>query len=417
MKKDRSLTPLSLKKGSPYKGFFFILGFNTLVESFMAGIKKENEIIQMGTFFSGLKQEEKLSLIQIIIANQKNTQSPWVWVNPGICVELSFEAIENGQLINPAFSSFQFGMNWEECNWNKLIIDNALVQNEIKITHPDKIIWKNPSINKESYIAFLIQTAPFMLPFLEKRTLTTIRYPQGIPGESFYQRNCPDYAPGFIKTEEKNGNNYIVCNDLSTLFWLGNQLAIEFHIPFQTIGSDKPVEIVFDLDPPSRDRFPLAIKAATEMKKIFDNFNLISYPKISGGKGLQIHVPLFRNSSLTYDDTRIFTSFVANFLVEKFPDDFTIERLKKNRGSRLYVDYVQHAAGKTIICPYSTRGNEEATVATPLYWDEVNENLMVEKFNVPNVLDRLSKGDCPMSDFFEQDNKSLINIISLLKEK
>ncbi len=404
------------KKNSKYRGSFFIQGLNTQSEYFLVGIKKEDEIVPFGSFSKGLKESEKKALIQTIMQNQKYVEGKTVFIVLGICIELSFSTIENNRLINPSFISFQPELTWEQCTWDKLVLNSSLIHDDFKITHPDKIIWETPYINKERFITYLIQISQYILPFLENRILTTIRYPHGIPGESFYQKNCPDYAPSFIRTEKKDGINYIVCNNLPTLLWLGNQLAIEYHVPFQTIGTDKPLEIVFDLDPPSRSSFNLAIKAAKEMKKIFDSFDIISYPKLSGSKGLQIHIPITRDS-LTYDETRIFTAFIANYLVEKFPEEFTIERMKKKRGNRLYIDYVQHSEGKTIICPYSTRGRERATVAAPLYWDEVNTKLKVEKYNIPFVLDRLSKENCPMSNFFEQENPSLLNIISTLKEK
>ncbi|HHY21889.1 MAG TPA: ATP-dependent DNA ligase [Bacilli bacterium] len=287
---------------------------------------------------------------------------------------------------------------------------------EVDITHPDKIIWEEPYINKAAFLSYLLKVSTFILPFLENRALTVKRYPHGAMGDFFYQKSCPDYAPSFVKTKQIDDHDYIICDNVPTLLWLGNQLALEFHIPFQTIESEKPFEIVFDLDPPSRDGFHLAIKAAKELKGIFDNFGIVSYPKLSGGTGLQIHIPLPRNS-LTYDETRVFTSFIANYLVEKFPDDFTIERFKKNRGSRLYIDYVQHAEGKTIICPYSGRGREGATVAAPLDWQEVNRKLRIEKYNIPYVLERLAKEACPMRSFFEQENDSLLQVVSMLKEK
>ncbi|WP_262421975.1 DNA ligase D [Bacillus aquiflavi] len=379
-------------------------------------MKKGDEIVQIGTFHRGLKDSEKKSLIQAIMRNREKIEDNTVFVNPGICIELTFQAIENDQLVNTYFHSFQFELTWEQCTWEKLILTNHPVQSEIKMTHPEKIIWEKLDMNKEKYLAYLIQISPFFLPFLKQRALTIIRYPHGIPGESFYQKNCPDYAPSFIKTEEIEGNHYIICNELSTLLWLGNQLAIEFHVPYQTIDTERPIEIVFDLDPPNRSSFPLAIKAAKEMKKIFDSFDIVSYPKLSGSKGIQIHIPLCKNC-LTYEETRIFTSFIANYLVEKFPNEFTVERMKKNRGGKLYIDYVQHAKGKTIICPYSTRGKEEATVAAPLYWEEVNEKLKIETYNIPFVLDRLANMECPMSDFFKQKNKSLLTIISSLKKE
>ncbi|WP_240647187.1 non-homologous end-joining DNA ligase [Paenibacillus nanensis] len=406
-------------RGIRYTGFFFILGYRTDDESFLAGIRKNDDIQPVGFFSQGLKEEEKRTLIQAISANRKPGSDPVnVRVDPGICVELSFTAIENGGLVHPMFRSFQLGVDWKACTWDKLVIDNAPAgPNGIKVTHPDKLVWKDVPITKEGYISYLLQVSPVMLPFLEQRVLTNIRYTQGIPGEFFYQKNCPDYAPDFIQTVKVNDIDYIVCDNVSTLGWLGNQMAIEYHIPFNRIGADKPLEIVFDLDPPSREQFSLAVKAAIEMRNVFEGFGVISYPKVSGGKGLQIHIPLGNRSSLTYDDTRVFTEFVAKYLVERFPGDFTIERLKKNRGGKLYLDYIQHAEGKTIICPYSPRGTDEATVAAPLYWDEVQIGLSSKSFTIPTVLERLSKGECPMSGYFQQTNAAVPRIISMLKEQ
>lgn len=147
--------------------------------------------------------------------------------------------------------------------------------------------------------------------------------------ENLLSKNCPEYAPDFVGTHEEEGINYIVCNELKTLLWLGNQLAFEFHIPFQTISSKGPSEIVFDLDPPSKDAFPLAIKAANLIKEVLDHLELISFIKTSGNKGLQVYIPLPDNR-YSYDDTRLFTSFVADYLVSKDPDSFTTERMKKS---------------------------------------------------------------------------------------
>ncbi|MFD1036945.1 DNA ligase D [Virgibacillus byunsanensis] len=401
---------------SAYKGLFFILGMKTQDNEFLLGIQKGNIIVHIGTFSKGLKKSERNSLIEAINKNQNTSEHDTVSIEPAICVEIYFKTIVDNQLVDPNFHSFQLNLNWYECTWDRLLLDNNSTNIQGKITHPDKTIWETPFINKESYISYLIQVSSYILPFLRSRALTTIRYPHGVPGESFYQKNCPEYAPSFVNTVNKDGINYIVCNDSPTLHWLGNQMTIEYHVPFQTVESNNPLEIVFDLDPPNKAGLPLAIKAAIEMKKIFDKFEIISYPKLSGSKGLQIHIPII-DTSLTYDETRVFTEFIAKYLVEKYPNSFTIERLKKNRGKKLYIDYIQHAEGKTIICPYSPRGRENATVAAPLFWDEVNENLKIERYNVPFVLDRLSNNNCPFGDFFEQTNSTLKNIIVSLKTK
>ncbi|MDQ0270483.1 DNA ligase D [Cytobacillus purgationiresistens] len=402
-------------KSTEYNGAFFILGMHEVHEYFIVGVLRNNHVTSMGHFSEGLKNEEKETLKRTIINNHTHKKEGIYYIEPSICLLLSFQGLSADQhLIQAKFQSFLFKQSWESCTWEKLIFDQADFQSEVKITHPDKPIWSEPALNKEQFIAYLIEISPYMLPFLTNRLLTTIRYPHGFGDESFFQKNCPDYAPAFIDTSMHEGINYIVCNQLSTLVWLGNQLAIEYHIPFQTIQETRPLEIVFDLDPPDRTHFSLAIKAAEEMKTIFDGLDITSFPKLSGSKGIQIHIPIL-HTSLTFEDTRFFTEFIANYLVEKFPQDFTIERLKKNRGSKLYIDFIQHAEGKTIISPYSPRGREFATVAAPLRWTEVNSDLKIEHYNIPYIIERLSKENCPMEDFFITENLSIERIIESIK--
>jgi DNA ligase D len=256
---------------------------------------------------------------------------------------------------------------------------------EVTITNAEKLLWKG--ITKADYLNYLARISPLMLPFLHNKPLTVIRYPDGIMGEAFYQRNCPEYAPDFIKTVEHHDNNYIICSDLPSLLWLGNQAAIEFHIPFSSYQSEKPSEIVFDLDPPSNEAFHLAVLAAEQIKDNLDRLHLTGFLKLSGNKGLQIHIPL-PFDTFTYEQTKVFTAFMAKFLVETNPNLFTIERLKKNRDERLYIDYVQHASGKTIIAPYSPRGNAEGLVATPIEWNELKDELTPTDFSMERVLKR-----------------------------
>ncbi|MDQ0483471.1 non-homologous end-joining DNA ligase [Guptibacillus hwajinpoensis] len=256
---------------------------------------------------------------------------------------------------------------------------------EVGITNPDKLLW--PSITKAEYLTYLSNIAPFMLPCLHNKPLTVIRFPDGIGGEAFYQRNCPEYAPDYISTVQYDDHNQIICSDLQTLLWLGNQAAIEFHVPFSTYDTKKPSEIVFDLDPPSKEDFHLAIKAAQQIKTILDQLHLIGFIKLSGNKGIQIHIPL-PHKTFSYNQTKQFTRFIANYLTEKDPDSFTTERLKEKRNGRLYIDYVQHAAGKTIIAPYSARGNKEGLIAAPIKWQELTSTLTPRDYTMKNIRNR-----------------------------
>jgi bifunctional non-homologous end joining protein LigD len=395
----------------------FVTAYEKSNGYFYLSVFKESKIHQIGLVIFGFKPEEKNALHQIIKQNKTDEDNQFIYVEPGICLDVKYLEIYEGQLREPHFHQFRFDLTPDACTYDKFVFQQKNLPPDIEITHPDKPLWEEPSIRKVDYIHYLREISPYMLPFLKDRLLTVIRYPNGMFGEAFYQKNVPDYAPEFVETAKSEGIEYIVCDNMKTLLWLGNQIAIEFHIPFQTIGSKGPVEIVFDLDPPSREYFHLAIKAAVYIKEVLDELKLISFIKTSGNKGLQVYIPLPADT-YTYDDTRLFTSFIANYLVSKDPDSFTIERMKKNRGNRLYVDYVQHAEGKTIISPYSARGRAHAGVAAPLFWEEVNDELKIENFQLGTIIPRIQKLGCPFRDYFAvKDEQNFDPVLQVLKAK
>ncbi|MEH7416677.1 DNA ligase D [Neobacillus drentensis] len=387
-----------------YKNWKYVSCFITSYEKtngyFYIGVYQDKKIVPIGQVLFGFKPEEKNAIKQTINQNTTNEDDQFIYVEPAICIEVKYLELYENQLREPHFDRFRFDLEPSNCTYDRFMFAQKNLPQDLEITHPDKPLWENFSIQKADYILYLREVSPNMLPFLKDRLLTVIRFPHGMFGEAFYQKNCPDYAPEFVHTKEAEGINYILCNNLKTLVWLGNQLAIEFHIPFQTVNSIGPSEIVFDLDPPSKDAFHLAIKAALLIKEVLDQLNLIGFIKTSGNKGLQIYLPLPENV-YSYDDTRLFTSFIAEYLISRDPDSFTIERMKKNRGNRLYVDYVQHSEGKTIVAPYSMRGNEHAGVATPLYWEEVNDKLELVSFNMEKALKRIRSQYEPFFDYFQ----------------
>lgn len=386
-----------------YKNWKYVSCFITSLEKtngyFYVGVYQDKKIHPIGQVLFGFKPEEKQALQQTIKQNKIKEDEQFVYVEPAICLEVKYLELYDGQLREPHFDRFRFDLEPADCTNDRFLFQQKNLPEDLDISHPDKPLWDQLNIQKADFILYLREISPYMLPFLENRLLTVIRYPHGMFGEPFYQKNCPDYAPEFVETFKHENIDYILCNHLKTLIWLGNQLAIEFHIPFQTIYSKGPSEIVFDLDPPSKDDFHLAVKAALLIKEVLDQLNLIGFIKTSGNKGLQIYLPLPENT-FTYDDTRLFTSFIADYLISRDPDSFTIERMKKNRGNRLYVDYIQHGEGKTIVAPYSMRGNERGGVATPLYWDEVNEKLESAQFTMKTALTRVRKEGDPFRTYF-----------------
>lgn len=378
---------------------------------FFHGVVYQNGLlVEVVTFRHGLSEVELATLITLF--QTKGTQlSNNIWeLEPSICVEIACIDFDGKKLREPRFHLFKLNTDIQDCSWEQMQKQLYPLPPTTKITHPDKPIWPKSGIQKDDYLMYLQRIAPYMLPFLKDRLLTVIRFPHGVPGESFYQKNSPDYVPDFVATKKMDDINYIMCNDLETLLWLGNQLALEFHIPFQTVHTNNPTEIVFDLDPPSVKEFSLAVEAAQQMKVIFDQFRLHSFVKTSGGKGIQLYIPLDEDS-FTYEETGIFTKFICDFLVEQQPKWFTTERLKKNRGNKLYLDYVQHKEGKTIVAPFSPRGNELGLIATPLKWEEVKESLKPDTFTIPSVLDRITKQGDPFKYFrvnSEKDNFAMV---------
>jgi bifunctional non-homologous end joining protein LigD len=404
-----------------FKNFKYVSCFVTAYEKsngyFYVGVYKDTNIYPIGQFLFGIKPEEKQALFQIIKENKTKEDDRFIYVQPAICVEIKYLELYDEQMREPHFERFQFDLSPEDCTFEKFVHQQKNLPKDIDVTHPDKPLWEKPAVKKIDFIRYLQEISPYLLPFLHNRLLTVIRYPHGMFGEAFYQKNCPDYAPEFVQTALHDGINYIVCNNLKTLLWLGNQLAFEFHIPFQTLSSHGPSEIVLDLDPPSKKEFKLAIKAAQMIKEVLDHLNLIGFVKTSGNKGLQIYIPLPENE-FSYDDTRLFTEFIAEYLISKAPNSFTIERLKKNRQNKLYIDYIQHAEGKTIVAPYSARGNDTAALATPLFWDEVTDELRMEDFTILNMMKRINEKGDPFQSYFETKQKQNFSpILEFLKQK
>ncbi len=370
---------------------------------FHGSIYQQVNLKEIVIFRHGMTDEERKILVTFFQKNGTKVHETWE-LEPSICVDIACIDFDGSKLREPRFHAFRLEINPQACNWLQMQRQLIPIPENVQITHSDKPVWPEMGITKDGYLHYLQMISSYLLPFLHDRPLTLIRYPHGAPGESFYQKSSPDKLPDYVTNARIADINFMVCNNIETLLWLGNQLALEFHIPFQTIHTEKPTEIVFDLDPPSVNEFSLAIHAARQLKEIFDYFKLQSFVKTSGGKGLQLYIPLPENA-FSYEEVRIFTEFVCVFLCQQRPELYTIERLKKNRQKKLYLDYVQHAEGKTIISPYSTRGNNMGLVATPLFWDEVNQQLRPEKFTIPTVLARIKDSGNPFRNFREIGGK------------
>ncbi|WP_157967891.1 DNA ligase D [Paraliobacillus sp. X-1268] len=370
-----------------------ISGWNIDNDYFDLKVFHHDQIETLGKVKNGFSDDDKKTLTAFIQENGKKINGFSWEVTPSVCLDINCLEAKDGELREPSFRKFRFDLSPEDCTMNSVQIGLAQLPEEIEISKPEKLLF--PEVSKQDYLLYLRFIAPFILPKLKNKRLSMIRYPDGIEKHSFYQKHLPDYAPNFIQTVNGEDNDEdILCNDLRSLLWFGNHASLEFHIPFHTINSDYPDEIVFDLDPPTLSEFPLAVTAAQLIKEMLEHQGFIPFVKTSGRTGLQVHIPL-QPKSMSFTETRIFMETVATVLVDNYPQLFTVERLKKNRGNRLYIDYVQHALGKTIIAAYSPRATNKATIATPLYWNEVNEQLDPQAFTMKTIPKRLLEIGCP----------------------
>jgi len=271
----------------------------------------------------------------------------------------------------------------------------------VEITHPDKFLWPEAEANvtKAAYIQYLIEVSPWLLAHLRDRPLTLIRYPDGIHGHSFYQKNSPSHAPEWVRKvpiwsdERKDVIHYVIADSLATLIWLGNQACVEFHVGFTTATRPgEPDSIAFDLDPTVPGFEPVR-EVAAELHRLLERLNLPHIPKTSGATGLQVFIPL--ETGHTFEQTKVFTKAVAVYLQHQLPNLVTLERLTKNRGRKVYIDYPQHGVSRTLIAPYSCRATKQATVSTPLLWSELEAGALPEHFTISTVPGRLQRqGDC-----------------------
>ncbi|SFK71059.1 bifunctional non-homologous end joining protein LigD [Paenibacillus sp. 1_12] len=260
---------------------------------------------------------------------------------------------------------------------------------EITVTNPEKVLWPNAGITKLEYLQKLIILAPYLLHYCQNRYLTTIRFPNGVDDKSFYQKAVPKPTPSFVKTATFQGINYVNLDSLPTLIWLGNLACLEFHPSFHYINDELPAEWIVDLDP-SQEVEPRIMQAALLVGEALETMGIESIPKTSGATGIQLIIPI-QHGRYTFEQLRLVGRFLGSYLTKKYPDLFTIERLKKNRGDLIYIDYLQHWHGKTMSAPYTPRARSMATVSTPLKWEELRNNCRIEDFTLLTIEKRLGQ--------------------------
>jgi bifunctional non-homologous end joining protein LigD len=262
----------------------------------------------------------------------------------------------------------------------------------VTISKPEKELW--PGITKQGYADYLQAVAGDMLPWIHDRPLTMVRAPDGVEGERYYQKAAPTYAPAWIATTRipapsaKRDVDYVVCQDLPTLTWLGNQAVLEFHAaPVRRDRLDRPDLLVVDIDPPE-DEFEMAVEVAFLVLEVLDDMTLPSGIKTTGGKGLHFVVPIERRVDQTA--LRAAVTRLTELVIERRPDLVTDAFRKARRGGRVMLDPSRNGTGATIVAPYSPRARTDATVSFPVAPEELG-SVSPGDFTVRTVPDLLAR--------------------------
>jgi bifunctional non-homologous end joining protein LigD len=273
----------------------------------------------------------------------------------------------------------------------------------LSLSNLDKVLYPEPGFTKGNVIDYYTRVAPALLPHLRGRPLTLKRYPDGVEGEHFYEKQCPSHAPDWVRRARVAGHrdgrviDYCVVDDLATLVWAANLADLELHPSLSLAEAiERPTVLAFDLDPGDPASIVECGQVALLLRGVFDELGLRSFPKTSGSKGMQVYVPL-NDGATTYERTKPFARALAELLQREHQNLVVASMRKSVRPGKVFVDWSQNDQYKTTVCAYSLRARERPTVSTPLRWEEV-ERLVDAKdpklavFETGEVLDRVS--DC-----------------------
>lgn len=287
---------------------------------------------------------------------------------------------------------------------------------ELKFTHLSKVYWPDDGITKRDMFNYYYRIADYILPYLKDRPMSLNRFPNGIKGPSFYQKDVKGKAPVWVSktypyvTSEGEHKEYLVGDDEATLLWMASLGCIEMNPWFSRVQSpDHPDYCVIDLDP-DKNSFEQVIEAAQEVRKVLDAIGVPSYPKTSGSTGIHIYIPL--GAKYAYDQSQLFAKVIVSLVHQQLPDFTSLERKVSNRKGKMYLDFLQNRPGATIAGPYSLRPKPGATVSMPLAWEEVKRGLKMSDFTIYNAYDRLKE----TGDLFKGVLGKGIDLIKVIKK-
>lgn len=432
-------------------GFTEGKGSRTKFGSLVLGKYLDNELVFCGHVGTGFKEKDLNELhSQMLPLVRKTSPFPKVpktngkttWLTPELVAEIKFTELTKDLIYrHPVFLHLREDKDKKEVYFSaddklgdtktskamktqttssstsKKDISKTIGSQKLKLTNQDKIYFPELEITKAEVIDYYQSMSKFILPHLKDRPQSLNRFPNGIHGMSFYQKDAAEATPDWIAREEVFSEStdkyidYIVCNDKATLAYLNNLGCIEMN-PWtsKTASLDKPSYLVLDLDPSDKNTFDDVIETAQMVKYILDQAKIKGYAKTSGSTGIHVYVPM--NAKYAFDQVKDFGHVLMQMVQMKLPKLTTLERsLQKRDKNKIYLDYLQNRRGQTLASVYSLRPKKEASVSMPITWEELKTGMRPGDFNIYNALERVQD----MGDIFKPVLGKGVDILKAIK--
>ncbi|MGD8730014.1 MAG: DNA ligase D, partial [Gemmatimonadota bacterium] len=373
-----------------------------------------DDLVYLGSVGSGFKDSELDEVLEALreievdacpcVSGEIPKGRGHHWTEPRLVAEVKYkELTDHGLLRQPSFGRFRDDKPPEECLLEATPMDGpdepepvvAVEERSISFTNLDKVFWPEEGYTKGDLIEYHRTISEWMLAYLEDRPLVMTRYPDGIEGKSFFQKDAPPYAPDWFKrvTLWSEGSerelSYFVADDVESLLYVINLGTIPLHIWSSRIDTlANPDWCILDLDPKEAP-FADVVRIALELHEICEEIGLPSFAKTSGSSGIHVLVPLGRQ--LTYEQSRTLGQLLARVAVAELPEIATLIRNPDRREGKVYIDFVQNGHGRLIAAPFTVRPLPAAPVSTPLEWREVNKRLRIESHTIKSVPRRMKR--------------------------
>lgn len=281
-------------------------------------------------------------------------------------------------------------------------------------THP-KLFFPKAKLTKGDLVAYYEHIAPLMLPFMKDHPVSLQRYPDGITGKWFYQKNMPDYFPEWLDRStviNKDGTKttYVLCQNRESLMYIANQACITPHIWLSTRDKPQyPDRIIFDLDPGEKTTFKMIQQTALRLHELLDDHKIPSFVMTTGSRGLHIIIPI--KKTITFETSHAIALYFAKQLLQENPTQLTLEIRKNKRHGKMFIDTLRNTYGHTSVVPYAVRPLEHAPIATPLLWKEVADpKLTPQLYTIATIFKRLKK----VKNVWKDYEKSKIDMTKFL---